>query len=153
MTLKAGDKAPDFTLPDDKGAPTTLSTLLQAGPVVLFFYPFAMTSGCTKESCHFRDLASEFAALGAQRVGISHDSVDKQREFSDLHAFDYPLLADTEGEVATLYGVKRKGLLAKMTPVKRATFVIGADGVVKAVISSETKMDLHADDALKALAR
>ena len=62
--------------------------------MVLFFYPAAMTSGCTAESCHFRDLAAEFAAAGAQRVGISRDTVDKQKQFSDLHGFDYPLLSD-----------------------------------------------------------
>jgi peroxiredoxin Q/BCP len=151
MTLKAGDKAPDFTLPDDNGTPTTLSTLLQAGPVVLFFYPAAMTTGCTKESCHFRDLAAEFKAAGAQRVGISNDTVAKQKEFSQAHGFDYPLLADTEQVVATSFGVKRTGLLSKVTPVKRATFVIGADGVITAAITSETKMDVHADDALRAL--
>ena len=61
--------------------------------MVLFFYPAAMTSGCTKESCHFRDLAAEFAAAGAQRVGISTDPVDKQPQFADQHGFDYPLLS------------------------------------------------------------
>lgn len=152
MTLKPGDKAPDFTLPDDSGVSTTLSTLLETGPVVLFFYPAAMTTGCTKESCHFRDLAAEFTAAGAHRVGISHDTVAKQKEFSTAHGFDYPLLADTEGEVSALYGVKRKGLLSKLAAVKRATFVIGQDGVLKDVITSETKFDVHADDALKALA-
>src|SRR4051794_8405118 len=134
MTLKAGDKAPDFTLSDETGTPRTLSELLTAGPVVLFFYPAAMTSGCTKEACHFRDLASEFAATGAQRLGISVDEVAKQKEFSVLHGFDYPLLADVGGTVADSFGVKRSGLMAKLTPVKRATFVIGTDGIVKAAI-------------------
>ncbi len=152
MTLKAGDKAPDFTLTDDSGTPRTLSTYLASGPVVLFFYPAAMTSGCTKEACHFRDLAGEFDAAGAQRLGISVDDVDKQKEFSTKHGFDYPLLADVGGTVADAFGVKRSGLMAKLTPVKRATFVIGADGLVKAAITSETKMDVHADEALKALA-
>lgn len=149
--LKIGDKVPDFTLPDDNGTPTTLSSLLEKGSVVLFFYPFAMTGGCTKESCHFRDLASEFEAAGAQRVGISFDTVEKQKEFSTTNSFDYPLLSDTEGEVADIFGVRRKGLLKKLTPVKRATFVIGQDSVIKDVITSETKFELHADNALKTL--
>jgi peroxiredoxin Q/BCP len=153
MTLTAGDKAPDFTLPDDTGTPRSLSSYLEKGPVVLFFYPAANTSGCTAEACHFRDLAAEFEAAGAQRLGISVDSVDKQRDFSSKHGFDYPLLADVGGAVATAYGVKRGALLGRLTPVKRATFVIGADGLVKDVITSEVKMDVHADEALKALAR
>lgn len=151
MTLKTGDTAPDFTLPDENGAPTTLSTLLESGPVVLFFYPAAMTSGCTKESCHFRDLAAEFAAVGAQRVGISRDTVDKQKEFSSTHNFDYPLLSDGDGEVSSQYGVKRSGLLSKLAAVKRATFVIGTDRVLINVVTSETKFDVHADQALAAL--
>ena len=153
MTLQAGDKAPDFTLPDDTGAERTLSSYLTSGPVVLFFYPAANTPGCTAEACHFRDLASEFEAVGAQRLGISVDNVDKQQAWSTKHGFDYPLLADVGGNVATAYGVKRGALMGKLTPVKRATFVIGADGIIKDVISSETRMDLHADEALQSLAR
>jgi peroxiredoxin Q/BCP len=150
--MKAGDTAPDFTLPDENGTERTLSTMLKDGPVVLFFFPYAMTSGCTRESCHFRDMKAEYEQAGAQRVGISMDSVAKQKEFSDKHGFDYPLLADTEGTVATAFGVKR-GLLKKLAPVKRSTFVIGTDGKIVDVITSETKFELHADDALKALAR
>jgi peroxiredoxin Q/BCP len=150
--MKAGDTAPDFTLPDENGTPRTLSTLLADGPVVLFFFPYAMTSGCTRESCHFRDMKSEYEQAGAQRVGISMDSVAKQKEFSDKHSFDYPLLADTDGEVASSFGVKR-GLLKKLAPVKRSTFVIGTDRKIIDVITSETKFELHADDALKALAK
>ena len=153
MTLKAGDAAPDFTLQDDSGATRTLSEFTAQGPVVLFFYPAANTPGCTAEACHFRDLASEFAVYGAQRLGISIDDVSKQGSFSTKHGFDYPLLADVGGAVATAYGVKRSGLMAKVTPVKRATFVIGADGLVKEVIASETRMNTHADTALEVLAR
>jgi peroxiredoxin Q/BCP len=79
------------------------------------------------------------------------DGVDKQKDFSTKHGFDYPLLADVGGSVAALYGVKRGSLMGKLSPVKRATFVIGQDGVITEVITSETKMDLHADAALKTL--
>jgi peroxiredoxin Q/BCP len=147
--MKQGDTVADFELPDQDGQPRRLSTLLAEGPVVLFFYPAAMTGGCTKESCHFRDLAAEFTAAGAQRVGISTDSVAKQKQFSDLHTFDYPLLSDESGDVARQFGVKRRfGPL----PVKRHTFVIGKDSRLLAEISSEMNMDLHADEALKVLA-
>ena len=105
--MKRGDSAPDFELPDETGTKRKLSDLLADGPVVLFFYPAAMTYGCTKESCHFRDLKSEFEAVGAQRVGISADSVDKQHQFSEKHSFDYPLLSDEDRTVAEAFGVKR----------------------------------------------
>src|SRR6185369_3905568 len=87
LPMKTGDKVDDFELPDDTGTVRSLSEFLREGPVVLFFYPAAMTTGCTKESCHFRDLATEFKEVGAQRVGISGDTVEKQKEFSDKHSF------------------------------------------------------------------
>ena len=148
--MKPGDRLPDFELPDQTGTTRSLSSLLAGGPLVLFFYPAAMTPGCTKEACHFRDLAGEFAAVGASRVGISTDAVDKQAKFSDSQRFDYPLLSDADGKVAESFGVKR-GLLGKFLPVKRATFVIDSDRTVLGVISSEDNMDTHADKALEVL--
>ena len=146
--MQTGDLAPDFTLKDQEGNERTLSTMLLNGPVVLFFYPAAMTKGCTRESCHFRDLASEFSTLGGQRLGISMDSVAKQSEFTTKNNLDYPLLADVDGVVAKSYGVKRSLDLLK---VKRTTFVIGPDRRVLDVISSEVNMNTHADRALDAL--
>jgi thioredoxin-dependent peroxiredoxin len=146
--MQKGDLAPDFALKDQQGNERTLSTMLLNGPVVLFFYPAAMTKGCTKESCHFRDLASEFAALGSQRLGVSMDSVAKQAEFTTKNDLDYPLLADVDGAVAKLYGVKRSLDLLK---VKRATFVIGQDRRIVEVINSEVSMNAHADKSLSAL--
>src|ERR1700743_2945656 len=131
--MKTGDTVRDFKLPDQPGTPRKLSELLSGGPVVLFFYPAAMTPGCTKEACHFRDLASEFAAVGASRVGISTDAVEKQAQFAEKQTFDYPLLSDADGAVATQFGVKR-GLLGKLMPVKRTTFVIDTDSTVLNVI-------------------
>ena len=131
--MQNGDLVTDFTLLDQTGTPRTLSTLLESGPVVLFFYPAAMTKGCTKESCYFRDLASEFAALGAQRVGISMDSVDRQSQFTSQNNLDYPLLADTDGVVAKQFNVKRAVDFLK---VKRTTFVIGQDRRVIDIVTS-----------------
>lgn len=149
MTLKAGDTAPDFTLLDHTGAEQSLQGLLSHGPVVLFFYPAANTPGCTAQACHFRDLAAEFQAVGAQIVGVSRDSVEAQRAFADKRGFGYPLLADTERTVAAAFGVK--GGMLGLSPVKRSTFVIGADGVIVDVVTSETNMSVHADRALRAL--
>lgn len=148
--MKRGDRVSDFELPDQTGTVRTLTSLLADGPIVLFFYPAAMTPGCTKEACHFRDLAGEFAAVGASRVGISTDPVDKQAKFAESQRFDYPLLSDEDGAVASAFGVKR-GLLGKFLPVKRTTFVIDTDRTVLEVISSEVNMDTHADKALAVL--
>ncbi|BBY15613.1 peroxiredoxin [Mycolicibacterium litorale] len=148
--MKRGDRVDDFELPDQTGTVRSLSALLADGPVVLFFYPAAMTPGCTKEACHFRDLAAEFAAVGATRVGISTDAVDKQARFADTQRFDYPLLSDADGVVAERFGVKR-GLLGRFLPVKRTTFVIDTDRTVLEVFSSELNMEAHADRALAVL--
>ncbi|MCX6484059.1 MAG: peroxiredoxin [Mycobacterium sp.] len=148
--MKRGDRVPEFELPDQTGTVRSLTALLADGPIVLFFYPAAMTPGCTKEACHFRDLAAEFDAVGASRVGISTDGVDKQARFADSQRFDYPLLSDRDGSVAEIFGVKR-GLLGKLLPVKRTTFVIDTDRSVLDVISSELNMDTHADKALATL--
>ncbi len=146
-TIAAGSIAPDFTLPDETGTLRSLRDFLAEGAVVLFFYPGAMTSGCTAEACRFRDMTAEFDAVGAQRIGISGDTVDKQKEFAEAHSLDYPLLSDVDFEAVTAYGVKRRFI----TPVKRATFVIGTDGKIIHVVTGEWNMDIHADEALKSL--
>lgn len=127
-----------------------MTDLLADGPMVLFFYPAAFTPGCTAEACHFRDLAAEFAEVGASRVGISADAVAKQAEFAEAKSFDYPLLSDEDGTVATAFGVKR-GLLAKFSPVKRSTFVIDTDKKLLETYSSEVRFEAHADKALEYL--
>lgn len=146
--MEKGDSAPAFTLSDETGTPRSLDGFLADGPIVLFFYPAAMTPGCTAESCHFRDLTAEFAALGARPVGISADDVTRQREFSEKYSFDFPLLSDTGGEVRAAYGVKRNFGLA---PTKRVTFVIDVDGIILDVIRSEIRFGRHADQALATL--
>lgn len=168
----AGDKAPDFTLLDHTGRPRTLSGLLSEGPVVLFFYPLASSPMCTAQACHFRDLSNEFAAVGARRVGISTDTVDKQAHFAQQRSFDYPLLSDVDGVVSEMFGVRRgrlaklqkslatreaprrgrhtrrRGLMARLLPVRRTTFVIGTDRTVLKVVSTELRASVHADQAL-----
>ncbi|MBC8091092.1 MAG: peroxiredoxin [Pseudonocardia sp.] len=148
--MKTGDQVSDFELKDETGTARTLSTLLENGPVVLFFYPIASSGGCTQEACHFRDLAGEFAALGAQPVGISGDNVTAQSTFAGAHSLGYPLLSDAGKKVAKELGAKRAWLPGGLA-TKRMTFVIGQDRRIIEVIASETKFDLHADDALAAL--
>ncbi|GAB2574792.1 putative peroxidoxin BcpB [Paractinoplanes abujensis] len=151
MSINAGDVVEDFELEDQNGVPRRLSALLAEGPVVLFFYPAALSTGCTAEACTFRDLGAEFREAGAQRVGISRDKPEKQKQFSDKHSFDYPLLSDPDGKVASAMGVKRKLPLGPLS-TKRMTFVIDTDRRVLEVIHSETNMNDHAARALEALA-
>lgn len=147
--MRVGEEVPDFEAPDQQGRPVRLGELLSAGPVVLFFYPRAMTRGCTAESCHFRDLASEFADVSAQPVGISADPVERQARFDQKHGLGMPLLSDPDRAIAAMLGVKRPGPLFN----QRTTFVIGTDRRVRAVIRSEVDMDRHADQALEVLRR
>src|SRR5690242_19822934 len=149
--MREGDLVPDFELPDQSGTMRSLSGLLADGPVVLLFYPAALTPGCTVEACHFRDIGAEYEAAGVQRVGISRDPIDRQKKFADKHGFDYPLLSDVDGTVAQIFGVSRTGLIGKFAQVKRQTFAIGKDQRVVKIISSETNMNVHADEALRAL--
>jgi thioredoxin-dependent peroxiredoxin len=171
----AGETAPNFTLYDHTGRPRTLSMFLSNGPVVLFFFPIASSPICTAQACHFRDLSSEFASLGAQRVGISTDTVDKQAHFAQQRSFDYPLLSDADGVVSELFGVRRgrlaklrrsvvareagrhrrhtrrRGLLARLVPVRRTTFVIDKDRTIVKVVSNEVRASVHADETLRFL--
>lgn len=147
-TPRVGDKVEDFELPDETGTPRRLSALLADGPVVLFFYPAALTPGCTAEACHFRDLAAEFAAVGARPVGVSGDPVERQKEFAGQHVLGMPLLSDADGAVRELFGVRRGFQLA---PTKRVTFVVAPDRTVLEVVRSELRMNAHADRALAAL--
>ncbi|MEI6710204.1 MAG: peroxiredoxin [Actinomycetota bacterium] len=146
--MKQGDLAPDFALLDQHNQEVRLSSLLANGPVVLFFYPVALSTGCTKETCHFRDLHGEFQALGAQPIGISMDAVEKQSRFALATGLNFPLLSDEDGATARAYGVKRGVGVLK---VRRTTFVIGRDRRVLRVINSEINMNKHADEALAAL--
>lgn len=146
--MRKNELAYDFSLVDQNGEVRTLSSLLESGPVVLFFYPAALSAGCTRETCHFRDLVADFAELGAQPVGISMDSPDRQALFAKKNGIVYPLLADVDGEVARHYGVKRS---LDFLRVKRVTFVIDVDRRVREVVTSEISMHAHADHALAAL--
>ena len=146
--VQVGDTVEDFGLPDETGTVRRLSGLLAEGPVVLFFYPAALSPGCTAEACHFRDLAAEFAAVGARPVGVSGDSVERQQEFAGRHTLGMPLLSDPDGTVRERFGVRRG---FTMVPTKRATFVIAEDRTVLEVVRSELRMNTHADRALEAL--
>jgi peroxiredoxin Q/BCP len=150
MAYGTGDVVDDFELLDQDGVPRRLSALLTDGPVVLFFYPAAMTRGCTMEACSFRDLAAEFRAAGAQRVGISGDAPEKQKQFEKAHDLDYPLLSDPGNKVGIRFGIKRKLPLGPLG-LKRLTYVIDTDRRILETIHSELNMNEHAARALQVL--
>lgn len=145
--LQRGDHVKEFTVKDQTGATVDSSTIIARGPTVFFFYPKAMTPGCTKESCHFRDLASEFDTAGGQLFGISADSPERQSEFDQKHSLGIPLLSDPDRNVAKIFGVKRPGPILN----RRATFVVDQDGKVLDSFSSEFNMGEHADWALEVI--
>jgi peroxiredoxin Q/BCP len=130
-----GDKAPDFTLPDQHGNPVTLSDL-RGKDVVLYFYPKADTPGCTKQACGVRDHRADYEKAGAVVLGISPDPVKRIADFDDKYGLGFPLLADEDRAVAEAYGVwvEKSMYGRKYMGVERTTFVIGPDGVIKDVL-------------------
>jgi thioredoxin-dependent peroxiredoxin len=150
-----GRKAPPFELPDGSGKPVSLKELLGRGHLVLYFYPKDMTPGCTIEACDFRDTAARLKAAGAQVVGVSADSPDSHRKFTDKHTLNFPLLSDADNRVTRLYGVyKKKSLYGReFMGIERTTFVIDRAGIIRKVLP-KVKVAGHADavvEALKAL--
>ncbi|GIH77681.1 peroxiredoxin [Planobispora longispora] len=150
VTAAVGDVVEDFELLDETGTPRKLNELLENGPVVLFFYPAAMTSGCTLESCRFRDLSAEFARVKATPVGISRDTVPRQKRFADTHSLGYPLLSDPDGVVARSLGARRSYAVGPFL-TRRVTFVVDVDRRILEVIHNEASMEIHADRSLEVL--
>jgi len=132
VELKVGDPAPEFTLPDADGKPVSLKDF-RGRRVIVYFYPAAMTSGCTKQACDFRDSLSQLNGAGMTVVGISPDPVAKLARFRDEQELTFPLLSDVDRVVLGEYGAYgEKKLYGKaVIGVIRSTFVIGADGRVE----------------------
>ena len=129
--LTPGDAAPDFTLPDDTGAQVTLSGL-RGKRVIVYFYPAAMTPGCTKQACDFSDSLEALRAADTEVVGISPDSPDKLARFRERDGLTITLLSDADKSVMTAWGAYgEKKLYGKVVEgVIRSTIVVGPDGVV-----------------------
>lgn len=149
--LEAGTPAPDFTLPDEDGNSVTLSDLT-GQPVVVYFYPKASTPGCTTQACGVRDHLAEYAKLGARVLGISPDPVKAIAKFHDKQSLNFTLLADEDHAVCESYGVwAEKSMYGKkFWGAQRATFIVGADGVIAHVIE-KVKPATHDDEVLAAL--
>ena len=141
--LQVGDKAPDFTLPNQSGEPVTLSDYLGEKVVVLYFYPKDNTRGCTAEACSFRDSYESFTDAGAEVIGISSDSVESHEKFAGRHELPFVLLADRDKTVRKQYGAATMGVLPG-----RVTYVIDREGVIKHAFSSQMNIGSHIDEAL-----
>ena len=151
VTLGKGDQAPDFELADHNGKVHKLADY--AGQtVVLYFYPRDDTPGCTKQACSFRDDMDEISAEGAVVLGVSTDAAESHQKFIDKYQLNFPLLVDTDAEVATRYGAWGEKTLygRKSIGMTRATFVIGPDGVLSKVWKRAKAAD-HGQAVLKAL--
>jgi len=142
--LSVGDKAPDFTLSNQKGETVGLHDF--AGKiVVLYFYPKDMSYGCTKEACAFRDSYEQFKDAGAEVVGVSSQSVESHTIFSTTFALPFTLLSDEAGKVRSLYGVPATfGLIPG-----RVTFIIDKEGIVRHVFNSQFNPEMHVQEALR----
>jgi len=132
VRLQPGDKAPDFTLPDDTGAPVALAHY-RGRRVVLYVYPAAMTPGCTTQACDFRDSLDALHAAGIDVLGLSPDKADKLAAFRARDHLTFPLLSDPDKTTLTAYGAwGDKKLYGKtVTGVIRSTFVIAADQTIE----------------------
>ncbi|HXD55900.1 MAG TPA: thioredoxin-dependent thiol peroxidase [Solirubrobacteraceae bacterium] len=149
--IEPGDKAPDFTLPDQDGREVKLSDF-HGTPVVVYFYPKADTPGCTTQACGVRDHAPDYAKTGATVLGISPDPVAKVKKFHDKQSLNFSLLADEGHKVADEYGVwvEKSMYGKKYFGNERTTFVIGPDGKVAEVLR-KVKPAEHDELVLKAL--
>jgi peroxiredoxin Q/BCP len=130
--LAPGDLAPDFTLTDQDGNAVTLSSL-RGRKVVLYFYPEAMTPGCTTEACDFRDSLNSFAGAGVSVLGVSKDDTAKLKTFADRDHLTFPLLSDTDLAVQHAYGAWGEKTLYGKTVVGsiRSTFIIDEEGRIE----------------------
>ncbi len=134
IQLRPGEQAPDFDLPNDSGGRIRLRDLLGDSHrgVILYAYPAAMTPGCTKESCDFRDSLEPLAAAGFHVVGLSPDSPEKLAQFRDKENLTFPLASDVDKSVLTAYGAygEKQNYGRTMLGVIRSTFVINGDQAI-----------------------
>ena len=129
--LTPGDVAPDFTLPDADGNPVSLSSY-RGQQVIVYFYPAAMTPGCTKQACDFRDSLGELIGAGVDVIGVSPDKPEKLAKFRDAEKLTFPLLSDPERTVLTAYGAygEKKMYGKTVQGVIRSTFVVDEKGKI-----------------------
>jgi len=147
MSVQIGDKTPDFELADQTGNRVRLYDLIEKQNIVLFFYPKDDSPGCTKEACAFRDSYEVFQEYGAEVIGISSDSEDSHKKFSEKHKLPYTLLSDKKGKVRKLFDVpKTMGIFPG-----RVTYIIDKQGTVQQLFNSQLNFKGHIEEALNVL--
>ena len=147
MGVKAGDRAPDFSLPTQDGSEVALRDLLEKSAVVLYFYPMDNTPGCTAEARLFRDSYDDIKGAGAEVIGVSSQSPQSHQGFAEENCLPFKLVSDQAGKLRELYGVpKALGLFPG-----RVTYVIDRQGIVRHVINSPLRIGRHVREALEAL--
>ncbi len=137
--LKAGQRAPDFALENDKGDEVTLAGLLENGPLILYFYPADFTPGCTAEACSIRDIHSEIQSVGLQVAGVSPQDADSHARFRARHDLPFELLCDPDKAAAKAYDVDGPFGVG----VRRATFLIDQDGTIRDAVQADLRIGRH----------
>ena len=145
--LKPGSNAPEFLLANDQGGETSLSDLLQTGPLILYFYPADFTPGCTKEACSIRDIHNDIQAVGLQVAGISPQDEESHQRFRDEHDLPFILLSDPDKVVVKMYDVDGPFGVG----VRRATFLINQDRTIQDAVQADVRIGRHQDFIEKAV--
>lgn len=145
--LKAGTRAPEFVLEDDKGNEVSLSDLLTKGPLILYFYPADFTPGCTKEACDIRDIHNKIASVGLRVAGISPQDADSHTRFREEHNLPFTLLCDPDKVAAKMYDVDGPFGVG----VRRATFLINQDRTIADAVMADIRIGRHQEFIEKAV--
>ena len=149
--IKENTKAPDFKLQNQEGRSVSLADF-SGKPLILYFYPKDDTPGCTTEACSFRDDYSVYQQMNVEIVGISPDDVKSHDKFAEKYELPFELLADDGQQVCEAYGVwgKKKNFGKEYFGVKRTTFLIDADGMVRKVFEG-VKPASHSQEVIEAV--
>lgn len=146
--LETGERAPDFTLPDQDGRERTLTALLDGDALILYFYPADFTPGCTREACDLRDLHTQILGAGLRVVGVSPQSPESHRRFRDKYSLPFILLSDERKSVIGAFGVD--GPLG--IGVRRTTFLIDRGRVIRDVVVADLRVSKHREFVENAIA-
>src|ERR1700722_13327018 len=137
--LAAGNRAPDFTAPNQHGEPVGLTDLLKNGPLILYFYPADFTPGCTREACSLRDLHAQLAAVGVGVAGVSPQSPKSHADFAAKYALPFTLLCDPDKVLARSYDVVGPFGFG----VRRASFLISQAGLIEDAVLADLRIGRH----------
>jgi peroxiredoxin Q/BCP len=145
--LEIGSRAPEFVLPNDEGGESSLSDLLENGPLILYFYPADFTPGCTKEACSIRDIHNDIQSVGLQVAGISPQEEESHQRFREQHDLPFILLSDPDKVAIKMYDVDGPFGVG----VRRATFLINQDRKIQDAVMADVRIGRHQEFIEKAI--